>query len=96
MVISMNDEHYVYILKCSDESYYTGYTNCLERRLEEHQKGKAAKYTRGRLPVELAYHEKVQNKSVGLKREYEIKKLNRAKKMLLVKEGAKNVYTEEL
>lgn len=92
----MNDKHYVYILKCSDESYYTGYTNCLERRLEEHQKGKAAKYTRGRRPVVLAYHEKVQDKSMGLKREHEIKKLTRAKKMLLIKEGAKNVYPEEL
>jgi len=83
-------------LKCSDNSYYTGYTTCLEKRLDEHQKGKAAKYTRGRRPVILAYHEKVQNKSVGLRREFEIKKLTKAKKAMLIKEGAKNVCTEEL
>lgn len=92
----MKNEHFVYILKCHDGSYYTGYTNCLERRLEDHQKGKAAKYTRGRRPVVLVYHEKVQDKSVGLKREHEIKKLTRTEKTMLIKEGAKNVYSEEL
>lgn len=92
----MKDNHYVYILQCSDNSYYTGYTNSLERRLEKHQKGKASKYTRGRLPVQLVYYEKADSKSEGLKREYAIKKLTKEQKESLVKEGGNNEYTEKL
>lgn len=76
--------HYVYILSCSDKTLYTGYTVNLERRLKVHNKGRGAKYTRGRLPVKLIYYEEYDNKSTALKREHEIKKLNRNDKLKLI------------
>ena len=76
--------NYVYILKCSDNTLYTGWTNNLEKRLKVHQSGKGAKYTRGRLPVELLYFEEFEEKSDALKREIRIKKLSKEKKLKLV------------
>ena len=76
--------NYVYILKCSDNTLYTGWTNNLEKRLKVHQSGKGAKYTRGRLPVELLYFEEFEEKSDALKREIGIKKLSKEKKLKLV------------
>ena len=55
--------HYVYIVKCSDKTYYTGYTNDLEKRLFAHNAGKGAKYTRNRTPVEIVYFEEYEDKS---------------------------------
>lgn len=78
---------YVYILKCSDDSLYTGYTVDLEKRLITHNRGKASKYTRGRLPVELVYYEELPSKSDALKREYEIKQMERPKKLKMIKLG---------
>lgn len=75
---------YVYILKCKDNTYYTGYTVNLERRLEEHQLGLASKYTRGRTPVELVYWESMTTKSEAMQRECQIKKLNRSEKQHLI------------
>ena len=49
--------NYTYIVKCSDETFYTGWTNDLEKRIEMHNSGKGAKYTKARLPVELVYYE---------------------------------------
>ncbi|MEF9958895.1 MAG: GIY-YIG nuclease family protein [Niameybacter sp.] len=77
--------HFVYIVKCSDETYYTGYTNNIEKRLKAHNEGKGAKYTRARLPVRLIYQETYENKSEALKREYAIKQLTRSKKEVLIK-----------
>ena len=77
--------NYVYILKCSDESLYTGWTTDLEKRLKAHNSGKGAKYTRARLPVEIVYFEEFQEKIEAMKREYEIKKLTRDKKLKLIK-----------
>jgi len=71
---------YVYILKCRDNTYYTGYTVDIERRREEHQQGLASKYTRGRTPVELVHVEKLPTKSEAMQREWQIKKLSRAQK----------------
>lgn len=76
---------YVYILKCKDNSLYTGYTNNVVKRLEMHNSGKGAKYTMGRCPVELVYFETFNTKSEALKREYEIKQLSRQDKLLLLK-----------
>lgn len=76
---------YTYILKCSDNTLYTGFTNNIEERLITHNKGKGAKYTRGRLPVRLVYKEEFNTKSEALKREYSIKKLSRKKKFELIK-----------
>lgn len=71
---------FVYMLRCGDGSLYTGWTDDLEKRVELHQKGKGAKYTRGRGPLQLVWHEEVEDKSTALKREIEIKKWNRSKK----------------
>ncbi len=76
---------YVYILKCADDTLYCGYTNDLQKRLLCHQSGKGAKYTRGRLPVELVYFEQIDDKGDALRREHEIKKMPRAKKEELVR-----------
>ena len=76
---------YVYILRCKDYTLYTGYTVNLENRLNVHNKGLGAKYTRGRRPVKLVYSEKYNSKSEALKREYYIKKLTRRKKLKLIK-----------
>ena len=79
----MGGVFYTYIVECSDGTLYTGYTNNLEKRVVAHNAGKASKYTRGRVPVELVYYEVFDNKSAALKREVEIKKLNRTEKMRL-------------
>ena len=73
----------VYILKCADDSLYTGITNDIERRLELHAAGKGAKYTRGRAPSKLVHREAFPNKSLAAKREVEIKGLSRQSKLML-------------
>jgi predicted GIY-YIG superfamily endonuclease len=75
---------FVYLLRCHDDSLYTGITNDLPKRLKAHAAGKASKYTRSRLPVRLAYSEPQLSKSVALKREAAIKKLRRAEKEQLL------------
>lgn len=75
---------FVYILRCHDNSLYTGYTVDLKKRLEEHNQGIASKYTRGRRPVQLAYAEEHPNKSSALKREYAIKRMKKCKKEALL------------
>ncbi len=75
--------NYTYILKCADETLYCGWTNDLEKRLEAHNSGKGAKYTRSRLPVELIYYEEFETKEEAMSREYYIKKLPREKKLEL-------------
>lgn len=78
------DNWFIYIVECCDKSLYTGITNDLGKRLEKHNSGKGAKYTRGRGPIILKYFEKVSSKSTALKREIEIKKLTRAQKDKLI------------
>ena len=80
---------YVYVLRCGDGSLYTGWTNDLTRRLAAHQSGKGAKYTKGRLPVEMVYSEELEDKSAALKRENELKKLKNAEKELLIQQENK-------
>ena len=82
-------EYFVYILKCADGTLYTGITNDLENRVMAHNDGKAAKYTRGRLPVELAYKEASGSRSDALKRELEIKNMKKEKKIKLIDGGSK-------
>ena len=78
--------NYTYILRCRDGSLYTGWTNNLEKRLNCHNAGKGAKYTKARLPVELAYFETFQTKKEAMQREWEIKKMTRQEKIALIKE----------
>ncbi len=74
----------VYILECSDKSLYTGITNDLDRRLEEHRIGKGAKYTKHRSPLRVRYTEHQGTKSAALKREAAIKSLARSEKLALI------------
>lgn len=75
---------FVYILRCSDATFYTGATDDLQKRLQAHNQGKGAKYTRGRRPVEMVYFEECESYSAALKREYAIKQLTRQQKMQLI------------
>lgn len=77
-------QYYVYILKCFDDTFYTGITNNIEKRIKIHNSGKGAKYTRSRLPVVLVYFEILEDKSSALKREIQIKKLTRKEKEFLI------------
>lgn len=81
---STSDLYSVYMLHCSDDTYYTGITTDLKRRLEQHNAGTGAKYTRGRGPLKLVYKEKGLTKSEALKRELAIKKLSRKEKINLL------------
>ena len=74
------EKWFVYIIKCADESFYTGITNDLERRFFEHSHKKGGKYTSGHKPLEIIYHESYVNKSEALKRESQIKGWSRQKK----------------
>ena len=76
--------YYIYILRCRDGTLYTGYTDDLTKRINAHNNGGGAKYTRGRLPVELVYHEAFSSRSLAMKREIEIKKLSKIKKVKLI------------
>jgi putative endonuclease len=76
--------HSVYVLRCADDSYYTGYTTDVERRVAEHDAGEGAKYTRGRTPVELVHVERFDSRSAAMSREHEVKSLSRAAKERLV------------
>jgi len=79
--------HFVYIVRCSDNSLYTGYTNNIEARINKHNTGKGAKYTKIRRPVVLVYQEMYETKSEALRREYEIKTFTRQRKLKLIEEG---------
>lgn len=77
--------YFVYILECSDKTYYCGYTNNLEKRIKNHNEGKTgAKYTRGKRPVVLKYVETLATLSEALKREHLIKKLTHKQKKNLI------------
>ena len=80
----MEKTWYLYILRCKDGTLYTGITTDTDRRLEEHNSGKGAKYTRGRGPVEMVYREMCPDHSAALKRELEIKGLTRQEKENLI------------
>ncbi len=75
---------FVYILRCADDTLYTGSTDDVSRRTEAHNSGKGAKYTRGRGPVEVMYTEECESYSAALKREYAIKQLSRPEKQALI------------
>ncbi|MEF9946592.1 MAG: GIY-YIG nuclease family protein [Lachnospiraceae bacterium] len=76
--------NYTYIVKCSDGTLYTGWTNHIEKRLEDHNQGKGAKYTKARRPVTLVYYETFGTKEEAMKREYQIKHMKKAKKEALI------------
>ena len=75
------------MLRCRDGSLYTGVTNDLARRVQRHESGKGARYTRSRLPVTLVYQQRVKDKGAALRRELALKNLTRAEKLVLVASG---------
>ncbi len=82
---------FLYILRCQNDSFYTGVTKDLERRLKMHNDGKASKYTRARRPVEMIYHEDCMGRAQALVRECEVKALSRKKKEQLVLSGQESL-----
>ena len=84
---------YVYILRCRDNSLYTGYTNDLDSRIETHNAGKGAKYTASRRPVTIVYHEPAKSKGAALKRENQIKHWTKAKKECFINNDSQRART---
>ncbi|MFA5388759.1 MAG: GIY-YIG nuclease family protein [Candidatus Omnitrophota bacterium] len=80
---------HAYILKCSDNSLYTGVTTDVSRRVKEHNSGKGGSYTRSHLPVKLLYQENHSTRSKALKREIQIKRLPRSQKLSLIENNKK-------
>lgn len=76
--------NYTYMVRCSDGSLYTGWTNDLEKRIKDHNEGRGAKYTKARRPVVLAYYEEFSTKEEAMRREWEIKQLTRAEKLKIL------------
>lgn len=79
------DISYTYIVQCSDGTFYTGWTNDIEKRILTHNAGKGAKYTRSRTPVKLVYFERAATKRQAMQREVQIKQLSRREKEQLIK-----------
>jgi putative endonuclease len=84
--------NYTYILKCADGTFYTGWTNSLEKRLKAHNGGKGCKYTRTRYPVELVYFESFEIKQEAQSREFVIKSMTRQEKQALIEGTCKSIY----
>ena len=81
--------YYTYMVRCSDGTLYTGWTNNFEKRMEAHHSGRGAKYTKSRRPVELVYFEEFTEKSDAMSREARLKQLGRAEKLKLIAMSAK-------
>lgn len=88
--MSESKKHYAYMLKCADNSIYSGYAVDPYKRVAVHNSGKGAKYTRARRPVQLAYFEEFNNKTDALKREREFKKYTHAEKQKIIENN--NAY----
>ena len=80
----MSDKSYTYLLRCADGSLYCGWTNDLDKRVEKHNSGNGAKYTRSRLPVELVYYEVFDTKKEAMSREFHIKRMTKQEKEKLI------------
>lgn len=79
--------NYTYILTCSDGTLYTGWTTDLDRRIRMHNEGRGAKYTRSRRPVTLSYWEAFESRAEAMRRECEIKRMDRPAKLLLIRKA---------
>lgn len=80
-------QYYTYLLQCADGSFYAGFTNDLQRRVQTHNAGKGAKYTRSRLPVSLVYYETFSDAHCAKSREWHLKRLTHSEKEALVNGG---------
>lgn len=81
--------NYTYVLRCRDNSLYTGWTNNIEKRLEDHNNGRGAKYTKARRPVELVYYELFETKEEAMRREWQIKQMKKSEKEELIKKACR-------
>jgi putative endonuclease len=89
--------HFFYILLCKDGSFYGGYTNNIQKRIERHNEGKGAKYTRAKRPVKLLYNETYCTKNDAMSAEYSFKQLSRkGKEQFLAERGVNYVAAKEL
>ncbi len=77
--------HYTYMVECSDKTLYTGWTTDLKKRIQAHNAGRGAKYTRNKRPVRLVYYEEYETKGEALQREYALKQLSREEKQILIR-----------
>lgn len=82
------ETNYTYLLQCADGSIYCGWTNHLEARVQAHNLGKGAKYTKSRRPVRLVYYEVFATKQEAMRREWALKQLTRAEKLELIEKGS--------
>ncbi len=87
--------YYVYIVSCVDNSFYTGYTKNVELRMKLHNEGKGSRYTRMHKPKKLVYVERIWSRSDAMRRERQIKRLNRHQKMVLI-ESAKSTSEKKV
>lgn len=89
------EENYTYMVRCKDGSFYIGWTNHLEKRIEAHNSGNGAKYTKSRRPVELVYYETFRTKQEAMSREYHLKQLTHEQKQELLDKTANNCYANQ-
>jgi putative endonuclease len=87
--MEMNNQHTFYVLECGDGSYYAGYTNDLTRRVNVHNTGKGAKYTRARLPVSCIFQENFDTKQEAMRAEYAFKQLKKIDKTKYIESKTK-------
>ena len=80
--------NYTYIVRCIDGTLYTGWTTDVKQRMDAHNAGRGAKYTRGRGPVTLVYQEAFETKEAAMQREYQIKHMSREEKLKLIEAAA--------
>ena len=89
--MDQQNKFYFYVLQCSDNTLYAGYTNDVERRLAVHNAGKGAKYTKARLPVICIYHESFVTKNEAMRVEYAFKKLTRKQKLDYIRRNSNEI-----
>ena len=87
--------HYTYMVRCADDTLYTGWTTDLDRRMAAHNAGTGAKYTRSRRPVTLVYHECFETKEEALRRECAVKKLSHVDKLRLIENKSNDKQEEQ-
>ena len=89
--MDQSNNFYFYVLQCSDNTLYAGYTNDVERRVAVHNAGKGAKYTKARLPVQCIYHEAFESKNEAMRVEYAFKQLTRKQKLDYIRRNSNEI-----
>jgi putative endonuclease len=87
----MPASHFIYIVRCADDTLYTGYARDPDARVRTHNLGRGARYTSGRGPVRLVYVEACASRGAALRREYAVKRMSRARKLDLIARGSATI-----